>query len=273
MIAGRTRVSSSWLELREPADAGARSRELVERLRSRFPAIGGLVIHDLASGTGSMGRWLAPLLPGPQRWVLHDLDEDLLGFAAVEAPPATADGDSVVIETRRSDVTELQPEDLAGATLITASALIDLLTHEELARLVDSCVEAGCPALISLSVVGEVALVPTDPFDSLVAAAFDAHQRRLTGRGRLLGPNAAAAAAEAFRDRRAKVLVRPSAWRLGAPEAALTATWFTGWIRAACEQSPDLAAAAGSYTSRRLAEARAGELAVTVGHTDLLVLP
>ena len=27
-------------------------------------------------------------------------------------------------------------------------------------------------------------------FDSLVAAAFDAHQRRLTGRGRLLGPNA-----------------------------------------------------------------------------------
>ena len=56
------------VELREPADAGARSRELVERLRRRFPAIGGLVIHDLASGTGSMGRWLAPLLPGPQRW-------------------------------------------------------------------------------------------------------------------------------------------------------------------------------------------------------------
>jgi hypothetical protein len=69
------------------------------------------------------------------------------------------------------------------------------------------------------------------------------------------------------------VLVRPSPWRLGAPEADLAAEWFTGWISAACEQSAELAAIAGPYASRRLAEARAGELAVTVGHADLLVLP
>src|SRR6187549_2461432 len=132
MIAERTRVSSSWLELREPADADARSRELVERLRPRFPAIGGLVIHDLASGTGSFGRWLAPLLPGPQRWVLHDLDEGLLDAAAAKPPSRASDGAPVEVEMRRTDVTRLQPKDLADATLITASALLDLLTHEEL---------------------------------------------------------------------------------------------------------------------------------------------
>ena len=37
--------------------------------RPRLPATGPGSIHDLACGTGSMGRWLAPLLPGPQRWV------------------------------------------------------------------------------------------------------------------------------------------------------------------------------------------------------------
>jgi hypothetical protein len=271
MIGEQTRVSPAWLDLREPADALARSRELVEELRQWLPANGCLVIHDLASGTGSMGRWLAPLLPGPQRWVLHDLDEDLLGVAAGETP--YADGVSVALETRRSDVTELRPIDLAGAGLITASALLDLLTHEELAQLMDVCAEAGCPALLALSVVGEVELAPSDPLDSVVAAAFDAHQRRMTGRGRLLGPDAVAAAVGGFRSRGATVLVRPSSWELGTAEADLVTEWFTGWIRAACEQSADLADAAGSYTSRRLAEARAGELRVTVGHADLLVLP
>ena len=273
MIVERTRVSPAWLDLREPADARARSRELVEELRPRLPANGSLVIHDLASGTGSMGRWLAPLLPGPQRWALHDLDEDLLDVAASETPPTDADGDAVALETTRSDVTQLRPDDLAGASLITASALLDLLTNEELAQLVDVCAEVGCPALLALSVVGQVELAPWDPLDSVVAAAFDAHQRRMTGRGRLLGPDAVAFAVEGFRSRGATVLVRPSSWELGAAEADLVTEWFTGWIRAACDQSADLADAAGSYTSRRLAEARAGELSVTVGHADLLVLP
>jgi trans-aconitate methyltransferase len=273
MIAERTRVSAEWLDLREPADAVARDRELVEHLPRHLPATSCQVIHDLACGTGSMGRWLAPLLPGPQRWVLHDRDADLLHVAAAELPGPAADGASVVVETRRSDVTQLRPDDLADATLITASALLDLLTHDELAGLVAVCAKAGCPVLLSLSVVGHVDLAPADPLDSRVAAAFDAHQRRMTARGRLLGPDAVAAAMEGFRRLGAKVLVRRTAWRLGAAEAELEAAWFTGWIGAACEQAVDLASDTGSYARRRLAEARAGQLAVTVGHADLLVVP
>jgi hypothetical protein len=265
MIVERARVSAEWLDLREPADAAARARDLVEHVRGHLPASGCVVIHDLASGTGSMGRWLAPLLPGPQRWILHDLDADLLRLAA--------DGASVVIETRRSDVTQLGPDDLADATLITASALLDLLTRDELAGLIDLCAKAGCPILLSLSVVGRVDLVPADPLDCCVAAAFDAHQRRMTAGGRLLGPDAVAVAVEGFRRLGGEVLVRPTPWRLGAAEADLAAEWLTGWIRAACEQSVDLASDIGSYARRRLAEARAGQLAVTVGHADLLVLP
>jgi hypothetical protein len=271
MILERPRVSGEWLDLREPADAAARARDLVEHLRRHLPANGRRVIHDLACGTGSMGRWLAPLLPGPQHWVLHDRDEDLLHVAAAELPGPAADGAPVVAETRRADVTHLRPDDLADATLITASALLDLLTEDELAGLISVCAKAGCPVLLTLSVVGRVVLAPADPLDSRVAAAFDAHQRRMTPRGRLLGPNAVGAAVEAFRRLGADVLVRPTPWRLGAAEADLAAEWFTGWIGAASEQSVELAS--GSYARRRLAEARAGELAVTVGHADLLVLP
>ena len=53
------------------------------------------VIHDLGCGTGSMGRWLAPRLPGPQHWVLHDRDADLLDARRRSTSPA------VTVETRR----------------------------------------------------------------------------------------------------------------------------------------------------------------------------
>ena len=74
-------------------------------------------------------------------------------------------------------------------------------------------------------------------------------------------------------DRGAEVLVRASPWRLGASDADLAAEWLTGWVGAAREQQPELAAEADVYIRRRLAQARAGQLAVTVDHADLLILP
>jgi hypothetical protein len=258
MSAEGVRVRPEWLLLREPADAAARSAELAERLGQHLPTAGRLVIHDLGGGTGAMGRWLAPRLPGPQQWVVHDRDEDLLERAVADAP-------GVTVEARFSDVTRLIPRDLARANLITASALLDLLTADELVRTLRAC--TGRPMLLALTVVGRVTLTPADPLDPRIGAAFNAHQRR----GGLLGPDAVAAAVDKLRD--AEVVVRPSPWRLNGTHADLTAEWFGGWFAAACEQEPELAAEAGAYRDWRLAQADAGELAVTVDHADLLVLP
>ena len=258
MTATAVRVSPDWLFLREPADAAARSAELVERLRRRLAKPGPLLIHDLGGGSGAMGRWLAPQLPGRQHWVVHDQDAGLLELA-VAAAPAT-----VTVEARRSDITRLEPHGLAGASLITASALLDLLTADELVRMLRAC--AGHPMLLTLTVVGRVTMNPADPLDARIGAAFNAHQRR----GGLLGPDAVVAAVEELG---AQLLVRPSPWRLDATHADLAAEWFAGWVAAACEQEPALAAEAGIYRDRRLAQLAAGELAVTVDHADLLVLP
>jgi len=273
MTVEEIRVSWGWLALREPAAAAARAVDLVGHLGQRLPATGLLVIHDLGCGTGGMGRWLAPLLPGPQHWVMHDRDADLLEVAAADLPGPAADGAGVTVEARQSDITRLPPDELAGATLITASALLDMLTRDELAGLVSVCARAGCPVLLTLSVVGRVDLTPADPLDARVAAAFDAHQRREVDGRRLLGPDAVAVAVEQFERLGGEVLVRRSRWRLGASEAELTAEWFTGWVGAACEQQVELAAETEGYARRRLAEAAAGQLAVTVDHADLLVLP
>jgi len=259
MTVEQIRVSTGWLDLREPADAAARCGELADRLRRHLPEVGPWVIHDLACGTGAMGRWLAPLLPGPQLWVLHDRDADLLEVAAADLPGPAADGSPVAVETSLSDVTRLEAAELFGASLVTASALLDLLTADELARMLRAC--AGRPLLLALTVVGRVALSPADPLDARIAAAFNAHQRR----GGRLGPDAVAAAVDTL----GEPVVRPSPWRLDGADAELIAEWLDGWVDAACEQEPALAAEADAYRERR----RAQELAVTVDHADLLVLP
>jgi hypothetical protein len=273
MSAVGVRVTPEWLVLREPADAAARSVELVERLVRHLPPTGPLVIHDLGGGSGAMGRWLAPRLRGPQHWVVHDRDPVGLERAIADPPGPAADGAAVTVEPRRSDVTALAPGDLAGADLIAASALLDMLTAEELTAMLGACTGIGCPILLALTVVGRVALTPADPLDARMDAAFNAHQRRTTTAGRLLGPDAVAAAVEELRGAGAEVVVRPSPWRLDATYADLITEWLRGWVAAACEQEPALAAAAGAYRDRRLARAVAGELAVTVDHADLLVLP
>nr|WP_229858852.1 methyltransferase domain-containing protein [Streptomyces poonensis] len=262
------------MELRESADADARAADLLDPLRIRLAnlpgrAAGGLVVHDLGCGTGSMGRWLAPRLDGTQHWVLHDHDPDLLRLAAARAPRAAADGSPVTVTARRGEIGRLTAVELAGAALVTASALLDVLTREEIDALAAACTGAGCPALLTLSVAGRVELTPSHPLDAEVADAFNAHQRR----GNLLGPDAIDVTCDAFSQRDATVRLHPSPWRLGPGQAALTEEWLRGWVGAACEQRPDLAERAEVYMRERLAACRAGELRVTVHHTDLLALP
>ncbi|SEG67099.1 hypothetical protein SAMN04489712_108253 [Thermomonospora echinospora] len=266
-----------WLALREGADAAARAPELLDPLRAHLaaapPPAGGLVIRDLGCGTGAMGRWLAGRLPGPQHWILHDRDPGLLALAATGIGGPAGDGGPITVTAERRDVTRLGPDELAGTSLVTASALLDLLTAEEVNALAAACTPVRCPALLTISVVGRVELDPADPLDAEIATAFNAHQRRVAGGRCLLGPDAVGAAAAAFARRGAEVRTRSSPWRLDAAQAALTAQWLRGWVGAACEQRPDLAPQGHAYLRRRLRACAEGSLRVVVHHEDLLALP
>jgi hypothetical protein len=222
--------SADWLALREPADAVARSAELLTYIEQKP----GMVIRDLGCGTGSMGRWLAPRLPAPQHWILHDHDPALLERAARSLPPRAES-----VETERRDVTSLTAQELAGTSLVTASALLDLFTRPQLDALADAC--AAVPVLFTLSVLGRVELAPQDPLDAVFEAGFNEHQRR----DDRLGPGAPEAARDAFTLRGAKVATRDTPWRLTA--GPLLDEWLRGWVGAAVEQRPELREPATAY--------------------------
>jgi hypothetical protein len=270
----RVRVEAPWLALREPADSASRASDLAERARHALPRNRRpVVIHDLACGTGAMMRWLAPRLPGPQHWICHDLDADLLLRVEQTCAPVAADGSAVTVETRHEDVTRLQGSELSDAALITSSALLDLLTITELERFARSCAAAGCAVLVTTTVVGAVQLHPPHPLDELIVAAFNAHQCRSVGDQTLLGPRAAEAAVHEFARLGRSVVTRSSPWRLDASRSELFRAWLAGWLDAAREQEPGLARQLDGYARQRGQDIAAGRLRALVHHRDLLVLP
>ncbi len=94
-----------WLALREPFDHAARSVALARRLADRLPRRPRLI--DLGGGTGSMFRWLAPIIGRGQDWILVDADaallEDALGRTAAWARrhgfTASAPNDMLLVTT------------------------------------------------------------------------------------------------------------------------------------------------------------------------------
>jgi len=265
-------VSHDWLALREAADARARSLDLARTLPDILAA-GPLTVHDLGSGTGSMMRWLAPLLPGPQTWVLHDWNASLTARAFAGPRPRDLHGAPVAIRTRVDELDRLDADALSGASLVTASALLDVLTAGEAHTIVDACAAAGAPALLSLSVTGDVDLHPWDQRDRRVAEAFNAHQRRSVQGRALLGRYGAPIVQGLFQLAGWNVRTALTTWQLSGAEPQLLNEWFDGWLGAAEEQSPELTARIAGYRELRTSQAGRGELSAVVYHRDLLAWP
>lgn len=265
-------VSNDWLALREPEDARARSRDLARAAAAMLPA-GPIVVHDLGSGTGSMMRWLAPFLPGPQTWVLHDWSATLTERAINEPRPVDRDNEPIAVRAQVGQLADLRPVDLEGASLVTASALLDVLTSRETHAVVDACVGSGCPALLMLSVTGIVELNPLDDRDDTFQRAFNAHQLRMTDGRTPLGRYAEPVARGAFLEAGWQVRPTVTNWLLDDGEPRLLREWLDGWIGAAVEQSPELHDEAVRYLELREAQQDRGELSAIIQHLDLLAWP
>lgn len=264
-----------WLALREPVDHRSRPTELLRPLRAAWRERGWLRVLDLGSGTGSNFRYLTSRLPGRQDWTLVDHDAELL--ARVHGPDTALLDDAGVAPSVHRVVGDLAEEGLArvkDTDLVTASALLDLVTREWLTNLVARCGEARCGVLLALSYDGRITWLPGgDPDDAWLEGAVNAHQRRDKGLGPALGPTAPQVADTLFRKAGFHTWVLPSPWRLGADDGPLVQTLVEGWCRAALEQAPADTSRIRDWRERRLLALAQGDVELRVGHLDLLALP
>ena len=266
---------STWLALREAADAAARSEELTQKIADAVARSattspeasakqGPVRILDLGSGTGSNVRYLSPRLPVPQEWLLADRDPALLA----QAPPASAD---VRIERRQIELGALDDAGLfAGRHLVTASALLDLVSEAWLQTLARRCREAGAVALFVLTYNGKSSCSPAEPEDDAVRDLMNLHQRQNNkGFGRAAGPDAVDCAERAFGAAGYQVRREPSDWVLPPAARELQRRLIEGWAEAAVEVAPDRAPMIGRWLARRLAHVESHRSRVVVGHEDV----
>lgn len=256
-----------WLALREPADHRSRAASLVAPLNAWLQTRGHTPtqVADLGAGSGSNWRYLAPRLPTTARWRLLDHDAVLLARGGVPADVQTE-----VHDLRAAALADC----IAGADLVTASALIDLCSAAWLTALAGACQASGAALLIALTIDGHTRFQPADPEDPALCAALAADEQRDKGLGPALGPKAAQFLQQQLQARGYTVICEPSDWRLNATtDASLLRTLLAGWHAAAIRQQPARSADWDAWLARRLQAVGTGACQLTVGHVDLLALP
>ncbi|MGM0701381.1 MAG: class I SAM-dependent methyltransferase [Pseudomonadota bacterium] len=274
--------SADWLASRELLDARSRSRCITGLAADWLAARHGVHrLVDLGAGSGSNPRFLAPRLPGPQRWRLVDHDGELLARAR-RIRLHDAHGERVAVSLDRRSLAPVDEALLDDADLVVASALCDLVSREWAAALVDGSAARGQALLITLTVDGDWAFldaggerVDSDE-DIAVRTLVQAHQRRDKGLGAALGGQAPAVLAELLEAAGYRVTSVYSPWFVPRGERATLAVaeaLVAGWYTAALEQSPAEGVWLARWHDARRAQLAAGEVGLTVGHRDLFARP
>jgi len=280
--------AADWLTLREPFDHAARSMALARKLADRLPARRPILL-DLGAGTGSLFRFLAPIIGRGQDWVLVDADaallEDAFGRTAAWARrqgfAATSPGDALLVSTPtglwRMQALQRDLAGIAGRPLalpdtdaVVCSALLDLVSSAWLRRLI-----AGfrVPFLACLSVDGRDAWAPKHPSDTLVRAAFRRDQERDKGFGPALGGAAISVALRALLSHGFSIATAPSDWRVPRTALRMQRALIDGAADAARNARPSHAAAIADWQAARLRQAVRARLAIRIGHRDILAMP
>lgn len=247
--------SLEWLALREPADREARNTDLrheAARLAGHHP-----IVMDLGCGAGSTVRALADVLPEDTVWRLVDNDSALLDTAQTLVGPGST--------THLANINEVSALPFEGVTLVTASALLDLVTEDWVRRL---AAVLRVPFYAALSYNGQMRWDPPLPDDQSITEAFNRHQLQDKGLGPALGPESVETTQRVFESVGATVTVAPSPWQVGPEQSALHEALVRGIAEAAFDMGEPSAL---DWGKARVAAASTTQC--TIGHDDILVVP
>jgi SAM-dependent methyltransferase len=258
-----SRFSADWLALREPYDLRARNVAVLDAAIAWCKDIFAIRIVDLGCGTGSTLRALAPRLPGRQNWRLFDNDLGLLARATARAPPAVVTVTATPLDLGRGLEAALD----GSIDLITTSALLDLVSESWLERLVVELSARSIPFYAAISHDGRIEIVPPDPFDTMIVAAVNLHQRTDKGFGPALGGTSAPFAITRLRSLGYSVIHGTSDWVLEPHDCDIQMELFSSWA-AAARQTGQMAADTVNWLARRRESVAARQSSISVGHVD-----
>jgi hypothetical protein len=210
------RIFCAWLALREPYDTRARNADVFSAVAALFKQRDLLRIVDLACGTGSAVRALGPRLAARQNWRLADNDPGLLADVANMPTPKDVTVSAVALDLTRDLEAALE----GPVDLVSASALLDLVSKPWLERLAVETVARSISVYATLSYDGRIELAPLDPLDASIVPQ-STHTSAPTKASGPLGPAAAAAAIRTLQSIGYSVVQGASDWTIGPDDHAM----------------------------------------------------
>jgi SAM-dependent methyltransferase len=261
--------SAGWLALREPLDVNARNADVLDAVIASLAGNKQPRIVDLACGTGSTVRTLAPYFSPGQNWRLVDNDLSLLARAADLTRHTGVSVTTIPVDLNH----DLEAALDGPIDLVTTSALLDLVSAPWLERLAIETLARSIPFYAALSYDGRIEMAPAHKSDAAIVAAVNMHQRNDKGFGPALGPDAAQAAIAQF-EKLGSIVVRGEAdWVAGARDREFQNEIFAGWAGAVRETGAVEPDDIVEWLAFRHDQVAAGTSSLRVGHVDIFARP
>ncbi len=287
MIEPEANFSEHWLAARERFDTIARDRHwplVAAQLSTDQNPISRVL--DMGCGTGSNLRYLrarlAPLMTPPiSDWRGFDADQCLLDAARRSTQSSTQ---SSTHRSPRCDHVQYLRADLADPTnwpeftandLVSASALIDLVSEPWLTELITRCARARAALLLALTYDGHSRWQPGHPQDLQILSSFNSDQTRDKGFGVALGSAAVTVAHRLLVHAGYRVSTTRSDWLLDARRRnarQIIEPLIANHCQIAMRAEPTAAIEFEAWAAERRRQLRGGRLRVRVGHFDLLAI-
>ena len=244
---------------------------------------------ELGAGSGSLFRWLAPIVGRTQHWLWLDNDDALLergihltahwaqrlGYAVQRSE----EGTELTLQTPRgtwsieargydlNDPPSMLPLDEADA--VTCSAVLDLFSEDWLDELLHAIVQR--PFYAAINVIGRDRIRPHRLEDELIWRGYILDQ---VGNARLLdplGPDVPNVAREVCKELGLQYVSTRSDWIIRRQHHAML-RYMIGFVTNAARQAlPQYRRRVDRWERRRRQEIAAGRCTLRIGHVDVLV--
>jgi hypothetical protein len=277
--------SVEWLRLREPVDRMARALTLPPEIAACRTVV------DLGAGTGANLRYIAPQLGGKQDWTLVEQDpvlvdaipESLREWADTRQATVVRSGDDLSIQSAAFNCrvrveqidlsTGLNRLAIPKGALVTASALLDLVSEHWLRQLIKRCADAASPVWFALTYDGQMQCDPGEPEDEIVRSLFNEHQQTDKGFGPALGPAASGLTRQILTANGYHTLSARSDWRLTPELRSIQHNMVQGWCDALRTHTQQTPLELDGWSERRRVHIEAGLSTLIIGHCDLVGWP
>jgi hypothetical protein len=214
---------------------------------------------------------MAPRLGGEQRWLAVDNDLSL-----IERQPKALEGTDFEcqLSSRQWDLAgNLHSLPLDDCHLVTASALLDLVSASWLQSLAVRCQMTRATVLFALNYDGRMECLPREPNDEWLGNLINRHQQGDKGFGPALGPSATRHACVVFEACGFASRTTASDWLIEPEEQALQRELIAGWTAAAHEIAPLERMRIEQWSRRRTEHVMVGASRILVGHQDFMAWP